>query len=114
MTRILIADDSPPVRQGVRNLLKAHADWEVCGEAVDGQDAIAKSRQLAPDVIVDGLRDAYYGRHRSGTENIERRSNHFNPTFFDVHGLPACHSRTPCWYLSGAIEKQRGAGCEGH
>ena len=52
MTRILIADDSPPVRQGVRNLLKAHADWEVCGEAIDGQDAIAKTRQLAPDVIV--------------------------------------------------------------
>jgi DNA-binding NarL/FixJ family response regulator len=52
MTRILIADDSPPVRQSVRNLLKAHADWEVCGEAIDGQDAIAKTRQLAPDVIV--------------------------------------------------------------
>jgi DNA-binding NarL/FixJ family response regulator len=52
MTRILIADDSPPVRQGLRNLLKAHADWEVCGEAIDGQDAIAKTRQLAPDVIV--------------------------------------------------------------
>src|SRR5438094_9624877 len=52
MTRILIADDSPPVRQGLRNLLKGHADWEICGEAVDGQDAIAKARQLAPDVIV--------------------------------------------------------------
>jgi DNA-binding NarL/FixJ family response regulator len=52
MTRILIADDSPIVRQGLRNLLRGHADWEICGEAVDGQDAIAKTRQLAPDVIV--------------------------------------------------------------
>lgn len=51
MTRFLIADDSPPVRQGIRNLLQ-HKDWEVCGEAVDGQDAIQKTRQLAPDVIV--------------------------------------------------------------
>jgi hypothetical protein len=62
----------------------------------------------------DGLRDAYYGRHRSGTENIERASNHFNPTFFHVHGLAACKCGTPRWYLSSAIEKQRGTGCEGH
>lgn len=52
MTRILIADDSPPVRRGLRDLLRRHQDWEVCGEAVDGQDAIQKSRQLAPDVVV--------------------------------------------------------------
>lgn len=52
MTRILIADDSPPVRRGLRDLLRRHRDWEVCGEAVDGQDAIQKSRQLAPDVVV--------------------------------------------------------------
>jgi DNA-binding NarL/FixJ family response regulator len=52
MTRILIADDSQTVRQGIRNLLKPHRDWEVCGEAIDGEDAVQKSRQLAPDVIV--------------------------------------------------------------
>ncbi|HKN34570.1 MAG TPA: response regulator transcription factor [Terriglobales bacterium] len=52
MTRILIADDSQTVRAGIRNLLNQHRDWEVCGEAIDGQDAIQKSRQLVPDVIV--------------------------------------------------------------
>src|SRR5437660_12038764 len=52
MTRILIADDSQTVREGIRNLLNQHRDWEVCGEAIDGQDAIQKSGQLAPDVIV--------------------------------------------------------------
>jgi DNA-binding NarL/FixJ family response regulator len=52
MTRILIADDSPPVRQGIRNLLKEHRDWEVCGEAIDGEDAIRKTQQLTPDVVV--------------------------------------------------------------
>lgn len=51
-TRILIADDSSPVRSGLRNLLENHAGWEVCGEAVDGADAVSKSRQLKPDVIV--------------------------------------------------------------
>lgn len=52
MTRILIADDSPQVRQGLRGLLSAHPDWEVCGEAIDGQDALNKVRELSPDVVV--------------------------------------------------------------
>ena len=51
-TRILIADDNSPVRSGLRHLLENHPDWEVCGEAVDGADAVEKSRKLKPDVIV--------------------------------------------------------------
>src|SRR5438477_8186216 len=50
--RILIADDHEVVRRGVRSLLKSRADWEVCGEAVDGRDAVQKAKELKPDVIV--------------------------------------------------------------
>ena len=52
MTRILIADDSPPVRSGLRTLLGMNSDWQVCGEAVDGADAVKKANQLAPDLIL--------------------------------------------------------------
>ena len=52
MTRILVADDSELVRRGIGRLLQEHEDWSVCGEAVDGQDAIEKAHQLAPDVVV--------------------------------------------------------------
>ena len=52
MTRILIADDSPPVRRGLRTLLGLNSDWQVCGEAVDGADAVEKAHQLAPDLIL--------------------------------------------------------------
>jgi DNA-binding NarL/FixJ family response regulator len=52
MTRILIADDSQPLRCGLRTLLGLNADWEVCGEAVDGADAVEKAQQLAPDLIL--------------------------------------------------------------
>jgi DNA-binding NarL/FixJ family response regulator len=52
MTRILIADDSPPVRCGLRTLLGLNSDWQVCGEAVDGADAVEKAQQLAPDLIL--------------------------------------------------------------
>ena len=52
MTRILIADDSPPVRRGLRTLLGLNSEWQVCGEAVDGADAVEKAHQLAPDLIL--------------------------------------------------------------
>ena len=50
--RILIADDHEFVRQGVRTLLQSRRGWTVCGEAVDGRDAIEKAEQLKPDVVV--------------------------------------------------------------
>jgi DNA-binding NarL/FixJ family response regulator len=51
-TRILIADDSPLIRQCLGRLLGAHRGFEVCGEATDGEDAVSKARDLTPDVIV--------------------------------------------------------------
>ena len=51
-TRILIADDSPIVRQCLGRLLCGHTDWEVCGEATDGEDAVCKTRELNPDLVV--------------------------------------------------------------
>ena len=52
LIRVLIVDDHEVVRQGVRSLLAALTDFEVCGEAVDGQDGVEKAKQLKPDVIV--------------------------------------------------------------
>ena len=50
--RILIVDDHEIFRRGLRSLLESRADWEVCGEATDGQDAVQKAKQVQPDVIV--------------------------------------------------------------
>src|SRR5215469_10208411 len=50
--RILVVDDHEVVRRGVRGLLERHPQFKVCGEAVDGSDAIAKARELRPDSIV--------------------------------------------------------------
>jgi DNA-binding NarL/FixJ family response regulator len=52
MIRILIADDSPPLRRGLRTLVGLNSEWQVCGEAVDGADAVEKAHQLAPDIIL--------------------------------------------------------------
>jgi DNA-binding NarL/FixJ family response regulator len=64
--RILIADDHESVLRGVRAMLEAHPGWEVCGEAVNGYEALTKAIELRPDLIildfampkVDGLKAA--------------------------------------------------------
>jgi DNA-binding NarL/FixJ family response regulator len=50
--RILLADDHEIVRRGLCALLQKHEGWEVCGEAIDGREAVEKARELKPDVVI--------------------------------------------------------------
>jgi len=50
--RVLIVDDHEVVRRGVRSLLMTQRDLDVCGEAVDGRDAIEKTKILLPDLFL--------------------------------------------------------------
>jgi CheY-like chemotaxis protein len=50
--RILIADDHEMLRRGMRNTLQTELDLEICGEAVDGQDAVEKVKTLQPDLVI--------------------------------------------------------------
>ncbi|MGA8309684.1 MAG: response regulator transcription factor [Terriglobales bacterium] len=54
-TRILIADDDTTIRLLLRRLLERQPDWQVCGEASNGVEAIEKVEQLQPDVLVMDL-----------------------------------------------------------
>src|SRR5579863_6845748 len=54
--RLLIADDHPIVRDGLKKLLMLEDDFEVVGEAVDGRDVLDKVRELDPDVVLLDLR----------------------------------------------------------
>lgn len=50
--RILIADDHEVVRKGLVALLQQQPDWQVCGEAGEGREAVDKAQQLRPDAII--------------------------------------------------------------
>ncbi len=52
MKRILIADDNATVRRGLRGVIEHNEDWNVCGEAVDGREAIERARELHPDILL--------------------------------------------------------------
>jgi DNA-binding NarL/FixJ family response regulator len=50
--KVLVVDDHAILREGIRALLSLYPDIEVVGEAGDGLEAIAKVRQLAPDIVL--------------------------------------------------------------
>ncbi len=52
MIRVLIADDHPVVRDGLRGLMEIQPDIEVVGEARDGIEAVDQARSLKPDVML--------------------------------------------------------------
>ncbi len=49
---VMIVDDHPVFRQGLRNVLVAHEDIHVVGEATDGHEAIERAQELLPDVVL--------------------------------------------------------------
>jgi DNA-binding NarL/FixJ family response regulator len=54
--RILIVDDNFQVRSVLRHLLEQDANWKVCGEAVDGGDAVQRTKETNPDLMVPDFR----------------------------------------------------------
>ncbi len=56
MIKILLVDDQPMFRQGLASLLRLETDFEIVGEASDGQESRELSAQLQPDVILMDMR----------------------------------------------------------
>jgi two-component system response regulator NreC len=53
--RILLADDHALIRTGIATLLQTNKDFEIVGEAQDGEEAVEKTKQLRPDVLIIDL-----------------------------------------------------------
>lgn len=56
MIRILLVDDHPVVRHGLRGMLEAEPDLTVVGEASSGTEGVAKAVELVPDIVLMDLR----------------------------------------------------------
>ena len=53
--RVLLSDDHPIVRRGVRNILESTPEYEICGEAGDGDQTVKLALRLHPDVVITDI-----------------------------------------------------------
>ena len=86
--RVLIVDDHPIVRMGVRILLGGNPKWDVCGEAADGGQALREIAKLAPDVVILDLSLPVMNGFEVAKE-IRRIAPSTKIVFFSIHEIPA-------------------------
>jgi DNA-binding NarL/FixJ family response regulator len=106
-TRILIADDDASIRGLLRRILEEHPGWQVCGEAANGRDAVVKTEQLSPDVVVIDLAMPQMNGLQAGQEIF--KSTHLPMlllTVQDVSAELAQEARKAGF--QGALSKSRG------
>jgi len=73
--KILIADDDPAIRGLFRRLLEAQPGWQVCGEAVNGVDAVEQVARVTPDLAILDL-----GMPQKNGIEAARAINHLYPS----------------------------------
>ena len=78
--RLLIVDDHPVVRDGLRGIFAGDPEFEVLGEAADGAEAVTMAEALRPDVVLMDLR-------MPGTDGAERHPDSW----------PSGGTRRGCW-----------------
>jgi DNA-binding NarL/FixJ family response regulator len=87
-SRILIVDDHEVVRMGVRILLGGNPQWEVCGEATDGEQALREVVRLVPDVVILDLCIPVMNGFEVAQE-IRRIAPSTKIVLFSIHEVPA-------------------------
>jgi DNA-binding NarL/FixJ family response regulator len=98
--RILIVDDNPTLREGMKSLLSQFPAFDIVGEAADGVEAIESAQRLHPDLV---LMDISMPRMNglSATSEIKKKRPGTKVLIFSVHKIPE--------YLTAALD----AGADG-
>jgi DNA-binding NarL/FixJ family response regulator len=52
MPRIIVVDDHAVIRRGVQEILHGFPEWELCGEAANGQEAVRLAEAVKPEIII--------------------------------------------------------------
>jgi YesN/AraC family two-component response regulator len=101
--RLLVVDDSAIIRTGVRALLSDFSDWQICGEAANGSEAVAKVQEESPDVVLLDVTMPVMNGFDAAAK-IKQIAPATKVIFFSIHELPA-HLLT----VEGFVSKQTAA-----
>ena len=107
--RILIVDDHDAVREGVRTILTSRNDIEVCGEASNGQEAIEKTLELKPDLIILDINMPILGGI-SAAKEIKARLPQVLILLFSMHESNQFVREAKLLGVQGYVNKNQAAG----
>jgi len=82
--RILIVDDHEVMRLGLRHLLESRPQWDICAEACNGQEAVEKTLQYDPDIIIMDITMPLMNGLEAATV-IGRERPHIPVILFSLH-----------------------------
>ncbi len=106
--KILIADDHEIMRQGIRRVLEAKPEWEICGEATNGQEAVRMARELTPDVIIMDVTMPVMSGFEAADE-ISRLPIASRVLFFTMHDAGSMAGSVRRTAAQGYVVKSRAA-----
>ena len=85
--RVLLVDDHPVVRRGLASCLTVHQHVVIAGEAADGREALAKAKQLLPDIVLMDI-DMPQINGLSATEMLRRENPNLKVLILSMHHHP--------------------------
>jgi len=104
--RLLIADDHPVVRDGLRGIFEAAGDFDVVAEAADGREAVDRAAALTPDIVLMDLRmpvmDGVSAIGELRRRGVESRVLVLTTYDTDSDVLPALHEGATGYLLKDA------------
>ncbi|MGB7435788.1 MAG: response regulator transcription factor [Candidatus Acidiferrum sp.] len=108
-SRILIVDDSPPIRHCIRTYIEELTEFEICGEAENGQIAVEKTKDLRPDlVILDLSMPVMNGL--DAARQINRASPDTPLILFTMHNSEALSKEAKLAGIRNVLSKEQGMG----
>ena len=107
--RILVVDDTQAIRRSLRLHIEKETDWEICGEAENGRDAIERVKELEPDlVLLDLSMPVMNGL--DAARRIKAIAPHIHIVMFTLHTYPQLVDEARRVGIANVVSKSDAAG----